>query len=707
MATVFGLVATITLSAADRARIVGESRPTAQRLAEAAVAERDGRATAAVDLYLRILDESGGDLVTSDVGDRHLLPARWVVHRRIAKSEPLLTVFRDRVETPAGKLLEAGLALRDSQPLESLVESMFCALPTESALHLLGDLACERGDFGLARRYWIYLSPTTTAGALSYPSPVGDPALPAAKIILSQLLGGDRDGLSDEIDAFRLAHPHAIGNLAGRSGNLAKTLTDLAASPNVRVAAAPDRPSSATTFGNDGSRNGLVRDSFPPFTSAPPFGPVLLPEANADAEGRQVQKARIRPSALAFVPIVHAGHALVADARRVTAINLSTGGLAAQFDLRSVVGSLPKIDSRLPSTSHVQHTLTVAGDTIFVRLGQARIRSDRVDADSYLVALQFRPTLEEKFKLRWLLPALGTEQTGHAIFEGAPLSHAGRLFVAMTKLEGNRAVTAVACYDPGDVAPHLIWQQDVFETGPDAADRSRHLLLTAAGGTIVCGPHAGAVVALDAVSGRRAWAARYDSRGFPAENGDASSYELFPCVEADGRLFVAPADYDRIIALDAMTGEWRWESDPIDTASIIGVADGKVICQLGGYVAGLVALDATTGHRVLHWGYRVFGADSAAPFGRGLVLADCVCWPTRADGVKVLRLNGQVEYAPAIFHSLPGGHLVYGGESLIVATADRLLVVRAQLHGDSAPDAPLGQLRRQSISSPFARREVP
>ena len=231
-------------------------------------------------------------------------------------------------------------------------------------------------------------------------------------------------------------------------------------------------------------------------------------------------------------------------------VNLPLNLISGRTSIRCL-----RIDLKLPTNSDVRDTLTIQGDSVYVRLGQPRIRGERNQADSYLAALRFQPTGAEKFQLRWVLPAASGEATGYSIFEGAPIVHDGRLYVAVTRVDGNRAVTAVACYDPSGPTPQLLWQQELFETGPDAADRAQHLLLTVAGDCVVCGPHAGAIAAVRAIDGRCAWAHRYvprnpvsDSAAINGFGDPARPRELCPCVAADGRIFAAPADFDGIIA---------------------------------------------------------------------------------------------------------------------------------------------------------------
>ena len=56
----------------------GTSPRTEQRFIDAAALEKAERWFEAVDLYLRVADESGDDLVPADAEKRHLIrPARW------------------------------------------------------------------------------------------------------------------------------------------------------------------------------------------------------------------------------------------------------------------------------------------------------------------------------------------------------------------------------------------------------------------------------------------------------------------------------------------------------------------------------------------------------------------------------------------------------------------------------------------------------
>lgn len=658
--------------ASDAVRLVGENRRTAQRFVEAANLERAGNWSAAVDIYLAILNDDAADLVPVDAAATRWLPANWIVHRRIASSPDLLGLYRERMDAPARKLIEPTLATRNVRALERAVATMFCARPTEGALDILGDLACERGEFAAARAYWSFLVPADRPEALAFPQPAGKPALPKAKMIVARLLAGE--SAADELAAFAVEFPKAAGYLAGRDGRLIDILNDLAKSDNIRVVS-----------NGVGAGTGIeTRGEFPDFSSTPTFAPIPLPDSTPDAPVRFVQRPLAQVSALAFLPAIASRHALVANARRIFAFDLSTGQLSSQFDIRAAGVSLPSIDTRLPSNADIRYAATIAGDRVYARFGQQRVRAERADAESVIAALRFRPGTAEPWKLLWTIPAGPPDRATTPVFESAPLIVDGRLIAATTRIEGNRAITAVSCYDPAEAGPISLWQRDILDAPADSADRTWHMSLTQSDGRVVLGPLSGAVVALDSATGQPAWAVRSPvgkrSIGDPAQPNPGRD-----CLAASGIVYASIADNDCILAVDSASGALLWESPTIDAVHLIGAAAGKVFIQTGGQDSGLLALDAATGRRRSDWGYSVFGADSSAPFGRGIMLGDRICWPTRNAGVLVARFDGSPELAPTILRSLPGGNLAYADGMLLLATADRLYAVSARSDGPRQP----------------------
>src|SRR5206468_9232645 len=129
-----------------------------------------------------------------------------------------------------------------------------------------------------------------------------------------------------------------------------------------------------------------------------------------------------------------------------------------------------------------------------------------------------------------------------------------RIFIALSKVASRRVVTSIVCFD---TLGRRRWAREVcdcpeFEDNAPAS-RSRQHLLTWTGGQIVYASHAGAIVAVDAWTGQPTWAVRYPSHGHTVDTV-TTPRELVPCVYADGRLFAAPVDIDRLFCMDAMTG---------------------------------------------------------------------------------------------------------------------------------------------------------
>src|SRR5439155_13447625 len=253
VAVAFGWCA-LAAPAAELPRLPGMTQRGTQRFIDAADLERQKRWPEAVEAYLRIVDDAGDDLVPSD-DPRLVLPARRVVHRRLAGRPELLGPYRDRVEGRARQLLDRGRADRDPQPLVELLDQFFCSRSAEMALHLLGDLACERGDFDAARTYWHLLLPAA-GREFTYPDPQGEPALVRAKLVLVRLLAGEREQAFLEFRAFRKSSPKAEGYLAGRQGPLAASLQGQFDAADVAVRRpSPGPPHAPTTFAADAGRS--------------------------------------------------------------------------------------------------------------------------------------------------------------------------------------------------------------------------------------------------------------------------------------------------------------------------------------------------------------------------------------------------------------------------------------------------------------------
>src|SRR5262249_41311219 len=200
----------------------------------------------------------------------------------------------------------------------------------------------------------------------------------------------------------------------------------------------------------------------------------------------------------------------------------------------------------------LRYSLSVSGDRAFVRMGTqglgpviyqtingkvVTVQGKPVvipdESNSFLVCLSLKPGAKRREE--WSASAKLLPLDAPQRFEGAPLVHDGRVYIVHSRFESDRTVSAIVCY-PMDRGKEL-WRREVCDTKTAPVHsleerRLRHYLLTLAGGNVVYCSHSGAIVAVDAASGKRAWAVRYPSRGLETEDGDPSPRDLAPCVYA-------------------------------------------------------------------------------------------------------------------------------------------------------------------------------
>jgi outer membrane protein assembly factor BamB/tetratricopeptide (TPR) repeat protein len=630
----------------------GENASTARRLAAVDQLVAESKWAEAITEYLHILDEAGDDLVP--LNPRHSVAARRLCHLRLAALPPkALQLYRDRVDGQAKKWWEQAEAAHDTYLLRRIVQEAFCSRFGDRALDYLGDLAFERGDFEEAEQWWRMLVPADSrpgpkgeggsAIDLMFPDPQVDLARVRAKQILTRVCRGERQAIGETLQAYRAQYGNAAGDFAGRRGKYADILQELVGKPDALVNPVTTPP--WPTFAGAASRDGLLPQAPASYLVALP--PIPLDTGNRGNLLRTEEAHVLTPSAeaqeMAFYPVIAGGQVLVADAGRVRTFDLTTGVRTGSYSVTADFKSQGKdleLDFATPPGG--RYTLTVAGRQIFVRLGNACVGAlrthDGVIGDSCIVCLEQRPNAEGKLVRRWLVRAQEGKSDQPAVFEGSPLVHDGRLYVARARIGGARVATAIECYSAATSYRH--WRQEVTEIREvsDREPRWHQHLLTLAGSQIVYCTHSGAVVAVDAATGRRAWAVRYLSRGLKTAAGAPSPRDLAPCVAHAGRLFVAPADFDRIVCLDAATGKILWESSAVEVVHLLGVAGDKLIVTTGRSSPGVMeapeprgirALDIHTGRMLRTWMQPADGTGDLPSTGRGLLAGGKVLWPVQ------------------------------------------------------------------------------
>jgi outer membrane protein assembly factor BamB len=712
------------------ASLPGEVANTARRLEAADKLAAQKEWTEAVEEYQRIISEAGDDLVA--VSPRHALAARRLCHCRIAAlPAEQLYAYRTRIDAQARKWFEQGAAQRDDRLLKRVVEEAFCSRYGDRALDMLGDLAFERGQFGEAERWWRMIAPLagdkqptdvpkTACPTLGFPNPQINVARVRAKQVLARVFAAQNQrnpsDLENTIAAFRGQHAMAEGRLAGRQGNYADTLAAV-----LQESLTPRTIAETTTwptFGVDAGRGAtatgaaarLRRMCFQPFQWRFSLENRSRLEADAPSPAPEPRLTALgRNRVMAFHPVIVDDYVVVADAHAVVAYALHNGTPSVWYDLAREKEGLDDVGAqKLPAPPNLRYTLTVAGGCVYARLGAQGISAER-DQHSYLVCLNLKSD-DKGQRLRWL--ATPDEPGRGAIFEGAPLVHEGRAYIAATRVEGGQTIAAIHCYAANaESAPQLLWRRDVCATQElhGKEQRFRHHLLTLAGSRVVYCSHSGTIVALDAGSGRSVWAVRYPSGGgtisLPATDKDketiGSVRDLTPCVHTAGRLYVAPADYDGLLCLDAATGATLWERNISKVVHLLGVARGKLIFTTA---RAIRAVDAATGADA--WLMPDVGT-FLVPQGRGLIADDLVLWPT-TEGLKVLQVDDGRQadnFPPAVLATkLPHerlGNLAYANGCLAVAGPEELYVYLAPGRQRLEREA---EVRRQPSSAPARLR---
>ena len=610
-------------TAPDPATLRGDSAQTRKRLIDARQKVLVGKHAEAVDDLQRVLDEAGDDLVSAD--GKQYRPARFIVQQILLTLPPdALKTYQNRVEEPARKLLDVGKRDRDPRPLWQLIDRYFVSRPAGEGLLLLGDLLFERGQFRTAELLWRRLLPRNADGVwrqlltedadIVHPVPAADPAGVRARLVLAAIFQGEHEDARQELLRLAALHPGASGSIAGKTGPYVETLLPyLNDPPRVSQDAAGERD--WTTFAGNPSRSGRVPERLPYYWPSQPTWKTPLFKNNAAAQ----------PSRPFAHPVIVGGKAYVTDGNHLRAFDPLTGKpvgeefVARQFDLKQ--------------SPEPAFTLTAADGRVFARLGSPSVRNRQKDDGSLLHCFSPARGAAAATSVWKIAPAIADVPGG--VWEGAPLVARGRMWAALARFDGARVVHSIACFDPVDPdhAPdRAAWTVEVCDGAlpPSGEGRPRQELLTLAGRTVVFCSNSGAVVAIDAATGRRSWAFKYPRAARRIADA-ARSPDPAPALAFGGRVFVAPADAEHVYAFDEETGSLLWESGTVEAAHLLGVARNRVIVTTGGSIRGVRGLNVANGsHRSDEGGWVQHSGGGLATSGRGLVSDEFILWPTTA-----------------------------------------------------------------------------
>ena len=267
-------------------------------------------------------------------------------------------------------------------------------------------------------------------------------------------------------------------------------------------------------------------------------------------------------------------------------------------------------------------------------------------------------------------------------FGGAPIVSDGKWYVVATRREGGRARWEVWSYD--GATGRRRWRTLIGRgRQPGGSGTWPRTLISMKDDLLFVPTHAGWIASLDARNGACRWMATYRAESVQdaASTGEWKRYRDrrgTPLFLAGQVVIAAPADTGRLLAYDAIDGTLLWATAPhavADVRYLLGVVDGSLIASGD----RLYWIDLQTGKVQFAFpqsgGERGDGLPPLRGFGRGLIAGDVIYWPTWErlyvlDGVRREMVRPPLLLRP---WGLTGGHLMWHGGFLLMASSDRLV----------------------------------
>lgn len=637
-----------------------------------------GQWSDAVDLLRQIVDQHNEKLVPASPG--RYVNVQTYCDMLLASLPPEgLKIYRARVDPQAKQWYAAACETHDEALLAKILQYAFVSSYGDDALLLLGEWAFERGDLSRARGFWRMLLPPAQPPpgqiptALVYPDAQVEPAQIEARLVLCSYLQRNFARGDRELQAFAKQFPEASGDLAGQTGNLLKILRDTTAA--MRASEFPHEDPDVSTFACNPARNKVL-------PVAVDVGTVqwTAPLKEVRAESSDHPALMAVPPVLSYHPVVFNNIVLVGSETAIYAYDLQTGKPAwpAGDPADAAIYSLPPEKHAGPLTAGLpQFTLTVDQGRLYARLGAAtagHVPGNGLEGrHSSLVCLDLA---RGEGKAVWSIDDDEiTVDGGHWTFEGSPIAGNGRVYVSIYRGKP-RPQANVICLDAD--TGRLLWNRRVcigMEILGGDVHEIRQELLTLAEDRLYYTTNLGAIAALDAQQGGLRWVAVYphvDAEKIWAFN-KRQAHGPNPCLYYEGVVFAAPTDSGRVFAFDADTGAVKWSRELKGGArALLGVGQGRLI--LSG--DQLWALDAETGNMV--WPTLDSGSFSTDPeargWGRGILAADVVYWPTREEILVFDQADGTLRRRINLVqpHHQSGGNLIVANGMLLVAATTRL-----------------------------------
>ena len=659
-------------------QLVSADEELARYLKQAEDYIQDKAYNRAIDILQTLVLRANSGFVPVDKG-RRFIALRLVAADLIGKMPPEgLRRYRALYDPQAERLYAEGVARGDTASLRRLIARYQHSSYGVDALNALGELYLDRGAFLQASTVW--------QRAVSLERDAQRKAAFLAKLVLASHLADDPETTRKYTRELQRHHGGATADLGGRQWKLAdfvKHALKLEVPSPVRRDHAGARWPGLGAVGNG---IGLMSDCevvLMPRWRQPEGDPVGRDLAgsliahrdeleNPNAQLRWFARLRnghvyarrtnrsapggsaelVLPSAVH--PVVIGDEVVVRTHENVVAYDGITGEMVWQtFGLPLVKQSPTPVGYRhtgiMPAfRDNGRQGLTVGDGEIYALAGfrpatgmlyhrpfgpgnPAKQQADTSSLAAVSIVAQGR--------LLWRVPGPQTdsEVLQACKFLCAPAYKAGRLYAMVLHLENYY----VACLD-ARAKGRTIWERSISQT-PVVRRGSYsypHLLDLGSTPAVVDGrvyvcTNAGVVASLDAETGQPNWAYQYPSiinTGTPTRSVPSTAWQgkvykpANPVVVAQGRVVVLPADCDFVFALDADTGDLKWQQDRGHQHDLSGIDEQRVL--LSG--EGLVVRRITDGREVY------LARQAKGVWGRPAVTPTCVL----ASGSGVIyRLN--------------------------------------------------------------------
>jgi len=519
-----------------------------------------------------------------------------------------------------------------------------------------------------------------------------------ARLALVSIVEGTFERAAIEIEFLKRLHPDAVGELGGKRGNYAELLSALLKQSAEWEPLQP--PTAWNTFAGSQDRKRTATGDVDP--GGPAIWSFKLPVESAVDEIVTDQRIRIAEdddALLSYHPVVAevvgVGKVVIIPQRtQLHALRLHDG--VSAFDSTNPTAGSGTAFSKLgdhtdtleetrrkvfpqqrPYAGAPRYTLNVWGDKLLARMGSplTGIRRTRKTSDEKPVV-----RVADLSRRGGSIRDFQQSEDGWA-FDGTPVTDGINMFSVIRHAapEDARATLHIVCNEIK--SGRLKWRRKIVTAASPAgqhADDVTSTLLSMSEGVLYLNTHLGVVAAVDAVDGNVRWISRYPRGKFPTTeaSGDDRYFfrDLTPCFVHQGLVICAPADSDRVFALDAATGLLRWQTPQgyaPDIIHLLGVGNDRVIAS-GNY---LYWFDIHTGNPAGVFpsqGENVPGylAPNPSGYGRGVLVDDQIYWPTRD---KIYRFAQATERVPGGARTkqlgvieLLANHGVRGGNLLVV-----------------------------------------